>query len=260
MTNQIEPEKPSPDLGGEPFVMPGEEAAESKLPNPRTAPGATRGAATPGQNDPGAELFNPDPTSDKLTIAWENYMVNGFTHNEEMFKRTLEAFMRPYNITVGMYVVLFIMGVSFFSVAVYLGLKNPQSLVAIAFGGLSVGTFVLFFIRQPVQALEENLEFITWLGVAFNTYWTRLMYMQNHDTIQADLKAATDDYSNTVERLITKHAKLRAKRPGGDLSAVQPATPAETKPEQPPAQDQVQPGKPAQPPASSPAEANKPGK
>ena len=78
MTNPIEREDPSEDLGGEPFVMPGEEAGQGKLPNPRTAPGATRGAATPGQNDPGAELCNPDPTSDKLTIAWENYMVNGF--------------------------------------------------------------------------------------------------------------------------------------------------------------------------------------
>ena len=53
----------------------------------------------------------------------------------------------------------------------------PKSVAAIAFGGLSVGSFLLFFIRQPLQALEENLEFITWLGVAFNTYWTRLMYL-----------------------------------------------------------------------------------
>lgn len=220
MTSHREPQSASEDLGGVPFIKPGQQRTDAKLPNPA-------------------------PASAKLTAAWEQYMLNGFTNNERMFKRTLEAFMRPYNITVGMYVILFIIGIVFFSIAVFQGLNNDQSLVAIGFGGLSVASFVLFFIRQPVQALEENLEFITWLGVAFNTYWTRLMYMQNQDTIQAELKAATDDYSNTVERLINKHAELRGKRSGGDLSTAPPEAATVTTPEQPSVQDQATPAKPA---------------
>lgn len=70
------------------------------------------------------------------------------------------------------------------------------------------------------------------------------MYMQNQDTIQAELKAATDDYSNTVERLINKHAELRGKRSGGDLSTVQPEASIATTP--------------AQPLTAGPAEPNKP--
>jgi hypothetical protein len=255
MTSHIDPGKPAGELGGEPFVMPGEAAAEAKLPNPRTPVGAARAQETPVQQESVATLYNPNALSDKLTAAWEEYMVQGFAHNEEMFSKTLKAFMKPYNITVGMYVILFAIGVLFFVVAVVLGLRNPQSWVGVAFGGLSVGTFLLFFVRQPLQALEENLEFITWLGVAFNSYWTRLMYMQDPATIQADLKAATDDYSDTVERLIAGHAKLREKRPGGDLSPAQSASTQETKPERPAAQDQAQPGKPTQPaaPGSLPA-------
>jgi glucan phosphoethanolaminetransferase (alkaline phosphatase superfamily) len=146
-------------------------------------------------------------------------MVNGFKNNEEMFRRTLEAFMKPYRLTIWMYVVLFAVGIAMFIVAVIVGLKDNKSVVAIVFAGLGVGAFLAFFIRQPVQALEENLEFITWLGVAFNTYWTRLMYMMDMKTIQSDLKAADEDYCTSVERLITKHSELRGKRPGGDLDS-----------------------------------------
>jgi hypothetical protein len=33
--------------------------------------------------------------------------------------------------------------------------------------------------------------------------------------VQADLKAAEDDFGTSVEKLITRHAELRGKRPGG---------------------------------------------
>jgi hypothetical protein len=193
MTSHDEPTTISAALGGEPPVFPGEEVS-SKLPPIREA--------------------NVPPT---LQNAWVEYMVNGFKHNEVMFKRTLDAFMKPYYLTIGMYVALFAVGIGLFVVAAFLAWSDPQSYTALAFAGLGAGAFVLFFIRQPLQALEENLEFITWLGVAFNTYWTRLMYMMDQRTVQADLKAAEEDYVRTVERLINKHAKLRAQRPGTDL-------------------------------------------
>jgi hypothetical protein len=146
-------------------------------------------------------------------------MVNGFRNNEEMFRRTLEAFMKPYHLTIWMYGALFVIGISLFVVAAVTGLRDSKSTVAIVFAGLGAGAFLAFFIRQPVQALEENLEFISWLGVAFNTYWSRLMYMLDSKTVQQDLKAADDDFSNTVERLITRHAELRGKRPGADVGS-----------------------------------------
>jgi hypothetical protein len=176
---------------------------------------------------PGAKLppipipteVNTSNVPPEIRKAWIEYMVNGFKNNEEMFRRTLEAFMKPYRLTIWMYVVLFVVGIVMFIVAVVIGLKDSKSVVAIVFAGMGVGAFLAFFIRQPVQALEENLEFITWMGVAFNTYWTRLMYMMDMKTIQTDLKAADEDYCTSVERLITKHAELRGKRPGGDLGS-----------------------------------------
>ncbi len=200
MTDESLVKNPASELGGVPLVQPGQEGQEevlAKLPPVNQIVG--RGSPVPAE----------------LREAWNKYMINGFKHNEEMFKRTLNAFMKPYNITIGMYVAIFVVGILLFVLAAYLALAGNQPVTAIAFGGLSVASFLLFFIRQPVQALEENLEFISWLGVAFNTYWTRLMYMDDIESIQTDLKAATDDYSQMVEGLIAKHAELRSNRPGG---------------------------------------------
>ena len=150
----------------------------------------------------------------ELREAWLGHMAAGFRQNEQMFKRTLEAFMQPYRLTVWLYATLFAVGIGLFLVAVVLGLGKGDSVVAIAFAGLSVASFLAFFVRQPLHALEENLEFITWLGVAFNTYWTRLMYMMDQAAVQADLKAAEEDFRASVEKLIAQHAALRGKRPG----------------------------------------------
>ncbi len=142
-------------------------------------------------------------------------MVNGFKQNEEMFRRTLDAFMKPYRLTVRLYVALFGVGIGLFVIAAVIGLSQGNSVVAIAFAGMSVVAFLGFFVRQPLHALEENLEFVTWLGVAFNTYWTRLMYMTDSKTINLDLQAAEADFRASVEQLIRQHAELRGKRPGG---------------------------------------------
>jgi hypothetical protein len=129
-----------------------------------------------------------------------------------MFRRTLAGFMKPYRLTVYLYLSLFAVGIGLFVIAAVIALSNGSTAAAGAFAGLSVATFLTFFVRQPLRALEENLEFITWLGVAFNTYWTRLMYITDATHVQAELKAAEDDFRTSIERLIAQHASLRDKR------------------------------------------------
>jgi hypothetical protein len=189
-------ERSASPLGGEPAILPGDPEF-SKLPMP-----AIRADA--GQ-----------AVSPAVLEAWTQQMVNGFRQNEQMFKNTLGAFMKPYRLTIGLYLCLFGVGLGLFIVAAAIGLRNGSSVVAVVFAGLGGTAFLAFFVRQPLQALEENLECITWLGVAFNTYWTRLMYMSDPKTVQAELKAAEDDFRVSVDQLIAKHADLRGKRPGG---------------------------------------------
>jgi hypothetical protein len=188
-----------------------ETAAEPPGQETLVMPGASQAPKLPLPTDPTAGAVPAD-----LRAAWTQYMVNGFEQNEQMFQRTLKAFMKPYRLTVWLYVALVGVGIGLFVVAAVIGLNKGESVVAIAFAGLGAAGFLGFFVRQPLHALEENLEFITWLGVAFNTYWTRLMYMSDTSTVQAELKAAEDDFRTSVERLIAQHAELRGRRQGAD--------------------------------------------
>lgn len=199
MRNQLSigEERPMPGPTDLRLPMDGDHA---KLPLPPSPPPRERDTAAP----------------DELEAAWRAHMVNGFRQNERMFQETLQAFMKPYRLTVWLYASLFAVGLGLFLVAAVLGLRGGEPVAAVAFAGLSVAGFVGFFLRHPLRALEENLECITWLGVAFNTYWSRLMYMRDPATVQEELKAAEVDFQTSVEKLIAQHGVLREQRPTGE--------------------------------------------
>lgn len=154
-----------------------------------------------------------------LYEAWRGHMVQGFENNNTMFKLILDGFTRPYQSTVTMYRILFGVGVLAFvaaGVTPYLLQDAPTATAvgaAAIFGGLSVTSFLSYFISRPTQALEENLLFITWLGIVYNTYWTRLTSAVDPDTLQQDLDTATTSAVAEIDRLISKHALLSKRRP-----------------------------------------------
>jgi hypothetical protein len=159
---------------------------------------------------PGVALAEADPA---LYAAWRRHIEQGLANNQLMFKRVLDAFMGPYWTTVWTYRILIGIGVGGFIVAAALGLLSAAWPVTAVFGGLSVIAFLTYFLSRPLQALEENLQFITWLGVVYNTYWTRLANAQNADTFQADIAAATDEFVVQVQQLVDAHGARSEKRP-----------------------------------------------
>ncbi len=171
---------------------------------------------------PGGVPYLPLPRVDEETsqmdpelyAAWREHIRDGFRRNNEMFDRVLDAFMKPYYTTVWMYRTLFGVGVLSFLVAAGLSIWTRELSFSLVFGGLSAVAFISFFIRNPLRSLEENLEFITWLGIVYNTYWTRLAYMLNEDTVQQDLAKATRDATREIVRIIDKHAEMSGRRPG----------------------------------------------
>ncbi|MBI5878287.1 MAG: hypothetical protein HZB53_11610 [Chloroflexi bacterium] len=180
----------------------------------------TPGDALPGPADREQEYLPPvgkprgkvDPD---VYDAWKKHTVMGFQQNSEMFRKLLDAFMRPYWLTVWMYRTLYIVGLAGFVVAALLSVWRGWEFAAI-FGGISVVTFLAFFIGQPLRALEQNLEFITWLGLIYNTYWTRLMYANDAEKMQADLEAINKAAVADLSALIDKHVAVAAKRPGAE--------------------------------------------
>src|SRR5690554_6923049 len=120
---------------------------------------------------PDKSLREVDP---ELYAAWRHHIEQGFANNQTMFAQILGGFMNPYWTTVWMYRILFGLGVASFVAAVAVGLITRSEGFALIFGELSAVTMLAYFFNRPLQALEENLQFITWLGLIYNTYWTRL--------------------------------------------------------------------------------------
>lgn len=150
----------------------------------------------------------------QLYEYWREHVRQGFERNDEMFQRIVRGFMRPYHYTVAMYIILFAVGVLMFVAAAVLSIVFQEPLYGLILGGLGVVAFLTFFISRPLQALEENLNLITWLGIVYNTYWTRLLYSMDQNTVQGDLEDATQDAIKEIKQLLDKHSELSGKRPG----------------------------------------------
>lgn len=164
----------------------------------------------PASPAPGKSLLEADP---ELYAAWRDHMRRGFENNQTMFEQVLTGFMNPYWTTVWMYRILFGVGVAAFVVAALLALLGRGAASAGIFGGLSVVAFLGYFLNRPLQALEENLQFITWLGIIYNSYWTRLAYTSDLETVQAELEDATDDAIAKIKELMDKHTERNNSRP-----------------------------------------------
>lgn len=189
---------------------------ESATPRARAMPqGAPQPAARlplplPQPIAPGQSLAEVDPA---LYAAWRKHMEQGFANNQLMFNNVLNAFMNPYWTTVWMYRVLFGLGIASFLAAVGISIWTGQQGFGIIFGTLSAVAFLSYFWNRPLQALEENLQFITWLGIIYNSYWTRLAYIQKLDSVQQELEAATNDTVAKITMLMDKHSERSGKRP-----------------------------------------------
>jgi hypothetical protein len=185
-------------------------------PDPQSAPTPSKDKQYPGGNSflpppklpEGLAMSDPD-----LYKSWQEHIIAGFKHNEEMFQRVLQAFMRPYYTTVWMYRILFSVGILSFVVAAGMSAWTNDYRFGIIFGGLSLASFLSYFISRPLQALEENLQFITWLGIVYNNYWTRIACMADQSTIQKDLQDAMRDATNEIEKIVNKHKEVSGKRP-----------------------------------------------
>ena len=154
---------------------------------------------------------------------WINDIRAGYERGNQVFQRILDTFLRDHKTTVIMYWILFLVGIGLFVTGAVLAVVLEDNYIPAAiFGGLGVATFVTFFVGRSVQSVEENLEYITWLGIIYNTYWTHQAWARDPNTAQTELREANERALAQLEHMIEKHAEARGKRPklqedeGGD--------------------------------------------
>jgi hypothetical protein len=99
-----------------------------------------------------------------------------------------------------------------FLLGVWLAIGRGEAMFGVISGGLGVGALLAFFVSRPLQSLEENLQFITWLGIIYNTYWSQLAVANDAETVQRDLKEITQDTIDQIKELQQQHAVLSGGR------------------------------------------------
>lgn len=170
-------------------------------------------AAIPAPKPPalpdGRLLADVDP---ELYAAWRTHISQGFANNNVMFGRVLNAFLLPYWLTVALYVTLIFVGIGLFLLGVWLAIGSGQAMFGVVSGGLGVAVLLSFFVSRPLQSLEENLQYITWLGVIYNTYWSQLAVANDNTTVKQDLKDATQDTIGEIKELLQQHSVSHDKR------------------------------------------------
>jgi len=179
--------------------------------------------STPDSNDPRfAHAYSPAPESEELIKlkaqhpdlyqAYVEHIKEGYKNNGRIFDDVRRAFMRSHNSTVVMYWLLFAVGVATVVTGIVLAVQG-NIVAGAVFLGVGVAAFVTYFIGRSAQSIEENLLYITWLGVIYNSYWTHLAWATQRDTAQAELDKATTDALKQLEKLVNRHAKATKERP-----------------------------------------------
>lgn len=170
-----------------------------------------------------AHAFTPPPLASpelaelkaghpELYAGYVAHIQDGYTNNTRIFDDVRRAFIRSHYSTLVMYWLLFGVGVAALLGAIVAALLGQQLNPAI-FLGLGVGAFITYFVSRSILSIEENLLFITWLGVIYNSYWTHLAWATKPETAQAELDKATADAIARLERLVGRHAESSRARP-----------------------------------------------
>jgi hypothetical protein len=98
-----------------------------------------------------------------------------------------------------LYWILFCIGVIAIIIGILLALIPNQVLAGAIFAGLGVVSFIGYFITRSTQSVEENLIYITRLGVIYKSNWTHLAWSPPQDTAQVELDNATTDALRQLE-------------------------------------------------------------
>jgi hypothetical protein len=83
-----------------------------------------------------------------------------------------------------------------------------EAVAAVGLSGLTVGVFAAFFIQRPSAALERNAIFMPWVSIVLTTFWTRLLYLDDPETLDLKLGKAAKEASDELSAIALRYAVI----------------------------------------------------
>jgi len=174
---------------------------------------------------PPPALPQPTGASPGAAAAVDQFATTVLGKAEESARATSLALERGRRLQIVLYLLLFAVGLGTAVAAVVTSLLADsvgQAVAGVGIAGLSAASFFAFFLARPLEALERNAIYSQWLTAAVTAYWTRLVYLNDPRTIDADIEAATDDLIADLDKLAGRHAAATARAPAPGQPAEQP--------------------------------------
>jgi hypothetical protein len=128
--------------------------------------------------------------------------------------RTTAYLRRSYRVVFIGYIAMMVFGVAATAAAFVKGLEASsvgQAVAAVGLAGLTVGIFAAFFVQRPSAALERNAIFMPWVSIVLTTFWTRLLYLDDPDTLDAKLGHAAKEASDELSAIALRYAVIDGK-------------------------------------------------
>jgi hypothetical protein len=132
-------------------------------------------------------------------------------HDVQTLARTNAYLRRSYRVVFLGYVAMMVFGLGAVIAAFIKGLQATsvgQAVAAIGLAGLTVGIFAAFFVQRPSAALERNAIFMPWVSIVLTTFWTRLLYIDDPETLDAKLGKAAKDASDELSAIAQRYAVI----------------------------------------------------
>ena len=128
--------------------------------------------------------------------------------------RTTAYLRRSYRIVFVGYVAMMAFGVSAVIAAFVKGMEASslgEAAAAVGLAGLTVGIFIAFFVQRPSAALERNAIFMPWVSIVLTTFWTRLLYLDDPETLDTKLGHAAKEASDELSAIALRYAAIDGK-------------------------------------------------
>jgi hypothetical protein len=160
-------------------------------------------------------LPRPRHGDPRETTAELRELAASILHDDvQTLARTTAYLRRSYRVVYVGYVAMMVFGVAAIAAAFVKGLEAGtvgQAAAAIGLAGLTVGIFVAFFVQRPSAALERNAIFMPWVSIVLTTFWTRLLYLDDPETLDAKLGHAAKEASDELSAIALRYAVIDGK-------------------------------------------------
>jgi|SRR5579871_543564 len=180
--------------------------------------------------------FSNAPSAEMIEKL-RQFASNVIDENKNSLRNSSRSIRRSYWTLYLMYCAMFTVGIATAIVTIIKGFlaTNPTDIYStLIFAGLSASSFFTLFITRPLESLERNSIYSSWLIAVTNTYWTEYAYFDDPESAYDDLKKATDDLTKELSTLADKHATAIGKYSAltnPDAKTPSPKTSPDTQPD-----------------------------